>query len=65
MRARITSADVRWACELMAQLSDAQWREAFLAGGYDPAVSARFIRRLQAKIREGSALATIAEGPES
>ena len=65
IRGRITPADVRWACELLAGLTDTQWREAFLAGGYDPAVSARYIRRLQAKIREGSALETIAEGSES
>jgi len=63
IRGRITPADVRWACELLAGLTDAQWREAFLAGGYDPAVSARFIRRLQARIREGSTLGTPTGGP--
>ncbi len=65
IRRRITPADVRWACELLAGLTEAQWREAFLAGGYDPAVSARFIQRLQAKIREGAALGTVAGGPAS
>jgi hypothetical protein len=65
IRRRLTPADVRWACELLAELTDTQWREAFLAGGYDPAVSARFIQRLQAKIREGAALGTVAGGPAS
>jgi hypothetical protein len=65
IRARITPADVRWACDLLAKLSDTQWHEAFLAGGYDPAVSVRFIRRLQARVREGSALGMAMGGPES
>ena len=65
IRRRITPADVRWACELLGGLTDTQWHEAFLAGGYDPAVSARFIHRLQAKIREGVALGKVAGGPAS
>jgi hypothetical protein len=65
IRGRITPADVRWACELLAELTDTQWHEAFLAGGYDEAVSARFIRQLQAKIREGSALGSGTGGPKS
>jgi hypothetical protein len=32
-----------------------QWRDAFRAGGYEPAVADRFIRRLLAKIAEGLA----------
>ena len=65
IRGRITPADVRWACELLAALTDTQWHEAFLAGGYDEAVSARFIRQLQAKIRDGSALGSGTGGPKS
>jgi hypothetical protein len=65
IRRRITPADVRWACERLAGLTEIQWREAFLAGGYDPAVSARFIQRLQAKIREGAALGAVAGEPAS
>ena len=65
IRGRITPSDVRWACELLGRLTDTQWREAFLAGGYDEAVSARFIRRLQAKIREGAARGTGSGGPAS
>jgi len=52
----ITSADVRWASELMSELSRDQWRDAFRAGGYDTAVSDRFINRLLAKVQEGLAL---------
>jgi len=65
IRGRITPADVRWASELLGELTDTQWHEAFLAGGYDEAVAARFIRQLQAKIREGSALGRDTGGPKS
>jgi hypothetical protein len=50
---RITSADVRWASALMSGLTREQWRDAFRAGGYTPAVSERFINRLLEKLREG------------
>jgi hypothetical protein len=55
--ADITPADVRWACELLARLSPRQWNDAFRAGGYGPDESARYIRKMQAKIAEGRALA--------
>jgi hypothetical protein len=54
----ITPADVRWTCERLARLSDEQWRDAFRAGGYEPDVADRFIRRFKAKIAEGLALPT-------
>jgi len=54
---RITARDVRWAADLLAGLSAAQWSDAFRAGGYDPATAARFIRRLQEKIADGQRLA--------
>lgn len=57
---RITPDDVEWATELLAGLSDQQWRDAFRAGGYEPAVADRFIRRLQAKIAEGARVALTA-----
>jgi hypothetical protein len=53
VRNRITVADVQWASELLAGLTDTQWIEAFRAGGYDPPVADRFIRVLQRKIRQG------------
>ena len=52
----ITPADVRWICARLQRLSDAQWRDAFRAGGYTPEDTARFIRRLKQKIAEGLAL---------
>lgn len=56
LRGRIATSDVVWASELLARLSMAQWRDAFRAGGYDAATSARFIRRLREKIDEGRSL---------
>jgi hypothetical protein len=52
----IAPADVRWMCDLLAQLSIEQWRDAFRAGGYDAATSERFIARIREKIAEGQAL---------
>ena len=65
IRGRITPHDVEWACSLLDDLTDSQWREAFLAGGYEPVLSDRFIRRLQAKVREGLALGRTMGGPSS
>jgi hypothetical protein len=52
----ITPDDVVWMCNRLARLTHAQWRDAFRAGGYDEAVAARFIRRIQQKIADGQAL---------
>jgi hypothetical protein len=52
----IEPADVKWMCERLSRLSPSQWRDAFRAGGFDEAVSARFIARLQDKIGQGLAL---------
>jgi hypothetical protein len=52
----ITAADVRWICEKLDRLTDAQWQDAFRAGGYAPEVANRFIRRFDQKIKEGLAL---------
>ena len=57
VRRRIAPSDVRWASELMAGLTDRQWADAFRAGGYEPMVAARFIRRLQQKIGDGLQIA--------
>jgi hypothetical protein len=48
--------DVVWACELMNRLRDAQLDEAFKAADYEPAIRARFITKIRAKIQEGLAL---------
>jgi hypothetical protein len=53
IRRRITSADVRWAAELLGGLTHSQWLDAFRAGGYDPAVAEQFIKSLLARIDEG------------
>ena len=52
----MTRADVRWACYLLSRLTPEQWQDAFRAGGYQPAVAERFIRRIQKKISDGLAL---------
>jgi hypothetical protein len=52
----IKPSEVRWICERLNALTDAQLADAFRAGGYDPELSQRFIRRLKQKITEGLAL---------
>ena len=52
----ITPADVRWICGRLQRLTDAQWQDAFKAGGYPQADADRFIRRMKQKIAEGLAL---------
>lgn len=50
---RITPDDVGWASYLLSQLGDRQWRDAFRAAGYTPAVADRFIGTLAARIAKG------------
>jgi hypothetical protein len=57
---RIRPADVRWASQLLAQLTEGQWQDAFRGAGYPPPVASRFINRLHQKIDEGRRL-----GPET
>jgi hypothetical protein len=52
----ITPADVRWAGDRMATLTDAQWRDAFRAGAFHPEIADRYIRRIREKIRAARAL---------
>jgi len=52
----LAPADVHWTCERLGRLSDRQWADAFRAGGYDPALAERYIRRFKQKIAEGLAL---------
>ena len=54
--AQLTPADVQWTCERLSRLSDRQWQDAFRAGGYEPELAERFIRRFKQKIAEGLAL---------
>ena len=56
IRAWITAADVRWALTLLGSLSNRQWDDAFRAGGYEPGLRARFIRKIRARIAEGQRL---------
>jgi hypothetical protein len=63
-RGRITPDDTAWAAGLMSRLSDAQWDDAFRAGGYDPVVAERFKAAIKSRIvaarNAGSALAASA-----
>jgi hypothetical protein len=51
---------VRWASQLLAQLTEGQWQDAFRGAGYPPPVASRFINRLHQKIDEGRRI-----GPET
>jgi hypothetical protein len=50
---QVSAADVAWMCQRLARLTDRQWRDAFAAGGYEPAVAERYIARLGQKVAEG------------
>jgi hypothetical protein len=52
----VRPADVRWTAELLNRLTDAQWDDAFRAADYSPAVRARFVKKIKAKIAEGLAV---------
>lgn len=52
----VTPSDVVWASELLSRLTDAQWNDAFRAGGYPPDQAARYIAKIKSKIAEGLAL---------
>jgi hypothetical protein len=63
---QIDPLDVAFAVELLQQLTDDQWRDAFRAGGYEPRVAARFIAQLHARIEEArlvSGAQTLAGSP--
>jgi hypothetical protein len=62
VRDRITPEDVAWSSNLLAQLTDTQWRDAFRAGGFAPADAERFIRRLREKVQQGRDLRGLATG---
>jgi hypothetical protein len=54
--AGITVADVQWICRRLGAITDAQWADAFRAGGYAAPTAQRYIRRLKQKIAEGLAV---------
>jgi hypothetical protein len=60
VRDRVTPEDVAWASNLLGQLSDRQWQDAFRAGGYEPAVASRFIRKLREKVEQGRGITRVA-----
>ena len=62
IRRRITPEDVRWAGELLGELSYRQWRDAFRAGGYHEQTARRFIARLQLKVTVARNLDQLPEG---
>ena len=47
----ITPADVRWICTQLSRLTDAQWHDAFRAGGFASPIADRFIRADEAEDR--------------
>jgi hypothetical protein len=55
---RVTKLDVIWTCELLSQISDTQWQDAFRAGAYSQALADRYIKKIKAKIAQGLALKT-------
>ena len=59
---RLTPEDVRWTCERLSALSDKQWQDAFRAGGYDEATTARFVAAMRSRIKAGLALAQAPAG---
>jgi hypothetical protein len=53
IRDRISTDDMQWASDLLGRLSNDQWRDAFRAGGYDPAIADRYIRELRTRVETG------------
>jgi hypothetical protein len=49
----ITVDDVVWICQLLNQITPAQYADAFRAAAYPPEMSTRFIAKLRAKVQEG------------
>jgi hypothetical protein len=48
----VTAADLRWAGDLLARLSEDRWQDAFRAGGYTPDERVRYVRKIQEKIAQ-------------
>jgi len=58
----IRPADVRWAAARMHRLTDAQLQDAFRAANYDPAIAARYITAIKARIKDGLAIGAGLDG---
>jgi hypothetical protein len=58
----MSAGDIVWACERLDRLRDAQLDDAFEAAGYEPAIRARFVKKIRAKIDEGLALRASSTG---
>jgi hypothetical protein len=52
----VTPEQVRHACTLLSLLTDAQWHDAFRAGGYDLETGQRFTAKIKEKIAQGLSL---------
>jgi hypothetical protein len=52
----IRPADVRWAAERMAHLTDKQWHDAFRAANYSADDTQRFINKIKEKVADAAAL---------
>jgi hypothetical protein len=48
--------DVVWVCQLLNQITDKQYADAFRAGAYADEDARRFIRKMKSKIQEGLSL---------
>jgi hypothetical protein len=59
---RITPDDVAWASRLLGGLSERQWKDAFRAGGYDDALTARYIAAIRTRL---GALRAVGGGSQS
>ena len=55
-RGRITAEDVAWACARLDEIRPDEWRDAFRAGDYPPAIAARYIARIRQKVADARAL---------
>jgi hypothetical protein len=49
----VTPEQLRWACERLSRLTDAQWRDAFRAAGYNADQTTRYTAKIKEKIAQG------------
>lgn len=49
----VSTSDVRWIAERLAQLTPTQWSDAFRAGGYSEPDAGRFVKHLRQKVDDG------------